>query len=100
MSEYADQLPEEITVHTYDSQADNVNSIFDSLYVSLLLAVIAVLIITTSGLTLFGSFALALTFLDSVLIGLISIPYFVVVLILFSVYVFIIYCCIRLVVRL
>src|SRR5699024_288080 len=48
MSEYADQLPEEITVHTYESQADNVNSIFDSLYVSLLLAVIAVLIITTS----------------------------------------------------
>src|SRR5699024_3977362 len=75
MNEYADQLPEEITVHTYESQADNVNSIFDSLYVSLLLAVIAVLIITTSGLTLFGSFAVALTVLASVLIGLIPIPY-------------------------
>src|SRR5690625_7705845 len=80
MNEYADQLPEEITVHTYESQADNVNSIFDSLYVSLLLAVIAVLIITTSGLTLFGSFDVALTVLVSVLIGFISIPYLCVVL--------------------
>src|SRR5699024_12757033 len=75
INEYADHLLEEITVHIYESQADNVNSIFDSLYVSLLLAVIVVLIITTSGLTLFGSFAVALTVLASVLIGLIPIPY-------------------------
>ncbi|WP_153731028.1 efflux RND transporter permease subunit [Sporosarcina obsidiansis] len=75
MDQYIEDLPKEITAHTYESQAENVNSIFDSLYISLLIAVIAVLIVTTAGLTLFGSFAVALTVLASVLIGLIPIPY-------------------------
>lgn len=75
MNTFIDKLPSNVTAHTYESQADNVNSIFDSLYVSLLIAVIAVLIITTAGLTLFGSFVVALTVLASVLIGLIPIPY-------------------------
>ncbi len=68
-------LPDGISAHTYESQADNVNTIFDSLYVSLLIAVIAVLVVTTAGLTLFGSFAVALTVLASVLTGLIPIPF-------------------------
>ncbi|MHA0856517.1 efflux RND transporter permease subunit [Paenibacillus sp. CMAA1364] len=75
MDRYIDELPTEITAHTYESQANNVNSIFNSLYISLLIAVIAVLVVTTAGLTLFGSFVVALTVLASVLIGLIPIPY-------------------------
>lgn len=75
MDQFNRDLPNEITAHTYESQASNVNSIFDSLYISLFIAVIAVLIVTTAGLTLFGSFAVALTVLASVLVGLIPIPY-------------------------
>lgn len=75
MDRFIEDLPKEVTAHTYESQADNVNSIFNSLYVSLLIAVIAVLVVTTAGLTLYGSFAVALTVLASVLVGLIPIPY-------------------------
>ncbi|MFD1927192.1 efflux RND transporter permease subunit [Sporosarcina siberiensis] len=75
MDRYIKDLPKEVTAHTYESQADNVNSIFNSLYISLLIAVIAVLVVTTAGLTLFGSFAVALTVLASVLVGLIPIPF-------------------------
>lgn len=75
MDPYIEGLPKDVTAHTYESQATNVNSIFTSLYISLLIAVIAVLVVTTAGLTLFGSFAVALTVLASVLIGLIPIPF-------------------------
>ncbi|WP_210471657.1 efflux RND transporter permease subunit [Sporosarcina sp. 6E9] len=75
MTQFIEELPKEVTAHTYESQADNVNSIFNSLYISLLIAVIAVLIVTTAGLTLFGSFAVAFTVLASVLVGLIPIPF-------------------------
>jgi len=75
MDQYIEDLPKEVTTHTYESQADNVNTIFNSLYISLLIAVIAVLIVTTAGLTLFGSFAVAFTVLASVLVGLIPIPF-------------------------
>ncbi|WOV84213.1 efflux RND transporter permease subunit [Sporosarcina jeotgali] len=74
MDQYIEDLPNEVTAHTYESQANNVNSIFNSLYISLLIAVIAVLVVTTAGLTLYGSFAVALTVLASVLVGLIPIP--------------------------
>ncbi|MDW0109884.1 efflux RND transporter permease subunit [Sporosarcina aquimarina] len=75
LDRYMEDLPKEVTAHTYESQAENVNSIFDSLYISLLIAVIAVLVVTTAGLTLYGSFAVALTVLASVLVGLIPIPF-------------------------
>lgn len=75
MDQYIKDLPKEVTAHTYESQANNVGSIFNSLYISLLIAVIAVLVVTTAGLTLFGAFAVALTVLASVLIGLIPIPF-------------------------
>ncbi|WP_203333785.1 efflux RND transporter permease subunit [Planococcus beigongshangi] len=68
-------LPAGVEAEKYESQADNVNEIFSGLYVSLLIAVLAVLVVTTAGLTLFGAFAVALTVLASVLIGLIPIPY-------------------------
>lgn len=75
MDQYIKDLPNEVTAHTYESQANNVGEIFNSLYISLLIAVIAVLIVTTAGLTLFGAFAVALTVLASVLVGLIPIPF-------------------------
>jgi len=71
---FNEDLPAGISAERYVSQAENVNEIFSSLYVSLLIAVLAVLIVTTAGLTLFGAFAVALTVLASVLIGLIPIP--------------------------
>lgn len=75
MDGYIEDLPKEVAAHTYESQAENVDSIFNSLYISLLIAVMAVLVVTTAGLTIFGSFAVALTVLASVLVGLIPIPY-------------------------
>lgn len=72
---FNETLPAGVEANKYVSQADNVNEIFGGLYVSLLIAVLAVLVTTTAGLTLFGAFAVALTVLASVLIGLIPIPY-------------------------
>ncbi|WP_282019304.1 efflux RND transporter permease subunit [Planomicrobium okeanokoites] len=75
IEEFNENLPAGVQANKYESQADNVNEIFSGLYISLLIAVLAVLITTTAGLTLFGAFAVALTVLASVLIGLIPIPY-------------------------
>ena len=72
---FAEDLPAGVQAEKYESQADNVNTIFDSLYVSLAIAVLAVLVVTTAGLTLYGSLAVALTVLASVLIGMIPIPF-------------------------
>lgn len=75
IEEFNKTLPAGVEADKYVSQADNVNEIFSGLYVSLLIAVLAVLVTTTAGLTLFGAFVVALTVLASVLIGLIPIPY-------------------------
>ncbi|WP_203340112.1 efflux RND transporter permease subunit [Planococcus beijingensis] len=72
---FSDGLPAGVQAEKYESQADNVNTIFDGLYVSLAIAVLAVLVVTTAGLTLYGSLAVALTVLASVLIGMIPIPF-------------------------
>lgn len=72
---FTETLPTGVQAEKYESQADNVNTIFDSLYISLAIAVLAVLIVTTAGLTLYGAFAVALTVLASVLIGMIPIPF-------------------------
>ncbi|WP_142826752.1 efflux RND transporter permease subunit [Planococcus soli] len=72
---FTETLPSGVQAEKYESQADNVNTIFNSLYVSLAIAVLAVLIVTTAGLTLYGAFAVALTVLASVLIGMIPIPF-------------------------
>lgn len=71
---FNEDLPAGVSAERYVSQAENVNGIFSSLYISLLIAVLAVLVVTTAGLTLYGAFAVALTVLASVLIGLIPIP--------------------------
>ncbi|MFP3513429.1 hypothetical protein SB775_28470, partial [Peribacillus sp. SIMBA_075] len=65
---FNEELPAVISAERYVSQAENVNEIFSTLYISLLIAVLAVLIVTTAGLTLYGAFAVALTVLASVLI--------------------------------
>ncbi|MBF6634530.1 MAG: efflux RND transporter permease subunit, partial [Planococcus sp. (in: Bacteria)] len=72
---FSEGLPAGVQAEKYESQADNVNTIFDGLYVSLAIAVLAVLVVTTAGLTLYGSLAVALTVLASVLIGMIPIPF-------------------------
>lgn len=72
---FAEDLPAGVQAEKYESQADNVKTIFDGLYVSLAIAVLAVLVVTTAGLTLYGSLAVALTVLASVLIGMIPIPF-------------------------
>ncbi len=74
MNTFTEDLPNGVQAERYESQAENVNSIFEGLYISLLIAVLAVLIVTTAGLTLFGAFAVAVTVLTSVLIGMIPIP--------------------------
>ncbi|HSP22502.1 MAG TPA: efflux RND transporter permease subunit [Planococcus sp. (in: firmicutes)] len=71
---FTEELPEGVEAQRYESQAENVTSIFEGLYVSLLIAVLAVLVVTTAGLTLFGAFVVAVTVLSSVLIGMIPIP--------------------------
>lgn len=74
MNAFTKDLPSGVQAERYESQAENVNTIFEGLYISLLIAVLAVLIVTTAGLTLFGAFAVAVTVLTSVLIGMIPIP--------------------------
>lgn len=71
---FTKDLPAGVAAERYESQAENVNAIFEGLYVSLLIAVLAVLVVTTAGLTIYGAFIVALTVLASVLIGLIPIP--------------------------
>lgn len=75
LESFTETLPAGVQAEKYESQADNVNTIFNSLYVSLAIAVLAVLVVTTAGLTLYGAFAVALTVLASVLIGMIPIPF-------------------------
>lgn len=71
---FNEDLPGGVKAERYESQAENVNLIFEGLYISLLIAVLAVLVVTTAGLTIYGAFIVALTVLASVLIGLIPIP--------------------------
>lgn len=75
IDEFAENLPAGVAADKYESQAENVSSIFDDLYESLLIAVLVVLVVTTAGLTIYGAFTVALTVLTTVLIGLIPIPW-------------------------
>lgn len=75
IQEFVDSLPAGVEDERYESQAENVNTIFDGLYEALLIAVLAVLIVTTAGLTLYGALTVALTVLVTVLTGLIPIPF-------------------------
>lgn len=71
-----EQLPENINVDTISSERENVEEIFIGLYMSLALALVAVILGTSLGLSWFGSITVMATVLLSVLIGLIPVPWF------------------------
>ena len=75
IEEFNETLPAGVEAERYEAQAENVTTIFEGLYEALLIAVLAVLVVTTAGLTLFGALTVALTVLVTVLAGLIPIPF-------------------------
>ncbi len=75
VDELAEGLPEGIELVPYYSQANLVNDIFDGLFVSLAISVVAVVITTSLGLTGSGALVVALAVPISVLMGLIPLPY-------------------------
>ncbi|WP_421385232.1 efflux RND transporter permease subunit [Bacillus salacetis] len=75
IEELAEGLPEGIELVPYYSQAGLVNDIFDGLFLSLAISVVAVVITTSLGLTGSGALVVALAVPISVLMGLIPLPY-------------------------
>ncbi|RIW34619.1 efflux RND transporter permease subunit [Bacillus salacetis] len=75
VEELAEGLPGEIELVPYYSQANLVNDIFDGLFMSLAISVVAVVITTSLGLTGSGALVVALAVPISVLMGLIPLPY-------------------------
>ncbi|EDL66663.1 efflux RND transporter permease subunit [Bacillus sp. SG-1] len=75
VGELAEGLPEGIELVPYYSQASQVTDIFDGLFTSLAISVVAVVIATSLGLTGSGAFVVALAVPISVLMGLIPLPY-------------------------
>ncbi|WP_335872599.1 efflux RND transporter permease subunit [Bacillus sp. 2205SS5-2] len=75
IEELSPSLPSSVELQSYYSQAKLVNDIFTGLFVSLLIAVIAVIFTTSLGLTVSGAFVVALAVPMSILIGLIPLPF-------------------------
>nr|WP_059282715.1 efflux RND transporter permease subunit [Bacillus coahuilensis] len=75
MIELSNSLPSSIEFNEYYSQATLVTDIFKGLYMSLAIAVIAVILTSSLGLSLSGAFVMALAIPLSVLIGLIPLPF-------------------------
>lgn len=75
IEELSSSLPEEIELVDYYSQANMVKSIFEGLFVSLAIAVVAVIVITSLGLTISGAIVVALAVPLSVLFGFIPLPF-------------------------
>ncbi|SFE87401.1 efflux RND transporter permease subunit [Alteribacillus iranensis] len=75
MEEQARNLPSDISIHPIQSQAESINDIFNDLYQALGLALLAVIFITSLGLTIFGALVVSLTVIASIFIGLIPIPW-------------------------
>ncbi|MCA1037900.1 efflux RND transporter permease subunit [Bacillus infantis] len=69
------ELPDDIDLQPYYSQANQVSDIFDGLYLSLAISVAAVILTTALGLTASGAFVVALAVPISVLMGLIPLPF-------------------------
>ncbi|MEI5906331.1 efflux RND transporter permease subunit [Bacillus spongiae] len=76
INELAPSLPNNVTLKPYYSQAELVNDIFKGLFQSLVIAIIAVVITSSLGLTLSGAVVVAVAIPISVLIGLIPLPFF------------------------
>lgn len=75
VKELSKGLPENVTLENYYSQANLVTDIFDGLFLSLAISVIAVILTTALGLTASGAFVVALAIPISVLMGLIPLPF-------------------------
>ncbi|PPA70126.1 efflux RND transporter permease subunit [Jeotgalibacillus proteolyticus] len=75
MAELEDSLPADIELVPYYSQANLVNTIFDGLFLSLAIAVLAVIVTSSLGLTVGGAIVVALAVPLSVLIGIIPLPF-------------------------
>ncbi|TYS16665.1 efflux RND transporter permease subunit [Rossellomorea vietnamensis] len=75
VEELAAGLPQEVELVPYYSQANLVTDIFDGLFLSLAISVVAVVITTSLGLTGSGALVVALAVPISVLMGLIPLPY-------------------------
>ncbi len=69
------ELPENVEVENISSERENVEDIFVGLYASLAIALIAVIIGTSLGLSWFGSITVMVTVFLSVLVGLAPIPW-------------------------
>jgi len=69
------ELPRDITVDNISSERENVEDIFVGLYTSLAIALLAVIVGTSLGLSWFGSVTVMVTVFLSVLIGLAPIPW-------------------------
>ncbi|GLB60678.1 efflux RND transporter permease subunit [Cytobacillus sp. NCCP-133] len=75
VEELSEGLPENVTLINYYSQASLVTDVFDGLFFSLAISVIAVIVTTALGLTASGAFVVALAIPISVLMGLIPLPF-------------------------
>ncbi|TMU87552.1 efflux RND transporter permease subunit [Bacillus sp. BHET2] len=75
VEELSDSLPSKVKLVPYYSQASTVTDIFDGLFKSLAISVVAVVLTTALGLTVSGAFVVALAVPISVLMGLIPLPF-------------------------
>ncbi|MBN8191237.1 efflux RND transporter permease subunit [Bacillus sp. NTK074B] len=75
VEELSESLPTDVKLVPYYSQASTVTNIFDGLFMSLAISVVAVILTTALGLTVSGAFVVALAVPISVLMGLIPLPF-------------------------
>ncbi len=76
VDERVSELPDTVDVTTLSSERENVEDIFVGLYLSLGIALVAVILSTSLGLSLIGSTTVMATVLLSVIIGIIPVPWF------------------------
>lgn len=75
VEQHTDQFADNISVTTISSERENVEEIFNGLYMSLLIALVAVIIGTSLGLSFIGSAVVMATVILSIFIGLIPVPW-------------------------
>lgn len=75
VEQHTDQFDDTISISVISSERENVEDIFQGLYISLLIALIAVIIGTSLGLSFIGSAVVMTTVVLSILIGLIPVPW-------------------------
>ncbi len=75
VDELSKELPSDVELEPYYSQASIVNDIFDGLFLSLAISVLAVIVATSLGLSGSGALVVALAVPISVLMGFIPLPF-------------------------